>query len=121
MACEAIAKQSLNLQAFVSAADAHVKLLPRPAAASEWLICLRSGGPELPETLMLHRGRLAASSLSPEAVEDAFLHYVINTANPRLDWRESANLERLAARYIQSLFLPSVLAAGAAASCETLA
>jgi hypothetical protein len=117
--CEAMAKEPLNLQAFRKATETFVGLGARPDTASALLLCLRSTGPELPETLMLFQHRLRAAHGGNEAVEDAFLHYVINTKEPRLAATETANLERLAKRYIQSLFLPPALAAQAMASCDS--
>lgn len=113
-----MAEASLNLQTFRKTAETFVALGARPDASSALLLCLRNKGPELPETLMLFQHRLRTDPRGNEAVEDAFLHYVINTKKPRLAATETANLERLAKRYIQSLFLPPALAAEALASCE---
>lgn len=116
--CEAMSTQPLNLQAFRKVAQTYIGSSTRPAAASALLLCLQGGGPELPETLMLFQRRLRAPPGNSDAVEDAFLHYVINTPQPRMASTETANLERLASRYVQSLFLPAALAAEAMANCE---
>ena len=116
--CEAMAPQPLNLQAFRRVAQTYISFGVRPEAASALLLCLQGAGPELPETLMLFQRRLRSSPGSSDAVEDAFLHYVINTPQPRLASTESANVERLANRYVRSLFLPPALAAEAMANCE---
>ncbi len=118
VACDAMAQQALNLRAFRKAVDAYANLLPRPEAASALLVCLQRGNRELAETLMLHQRRLHAPVRSDAVVEGAFLHYVINTNEPKLDEQETADLERLARTYRQSLLLAAEPDADAQASCD---
>jgi hypothetical protein len=118
VACDAMAQQALNLRAFRKAVDAYANLLPQPEAASALLVCLQRGNRELAETLMLHQRRLRAPVRSDAVVEGAFLHYVINTNEPRLDEQETADLERLARSYRQSLLPAAEPDADAQASCD---
>jgi pimeloyl-ACP methyl ester carboxylesterase len=114
VACEAMAQQALSLGTFRQAADAYANLLSRPEAASALLVCLQRGNRELAETLMLYQRRLRDVA----AVESAFLHYVVNTNEPKLDDKETADLERLARTYRQSLLLAAQPDADAVASCD---
>ncbi len=116
-ACDAMAQPVVNLRDFRKAVDAYADLLSRPEAASALLVCLRRGNREMAETLMLHQRRLRAAVRNDAAVEGAFLHYVVNTSDPKLDDKESADLERLARIYRQSLLLAAEPDA-AEASCE---
>jgi RibD C-terminal domain len=118
VACDAMAQPALNLREFRKAVDAYANLLPRPDAASALLVCLRRGNRELAETLMLHRRYLRVPVLSDAVVEGAFLHYVINTSEPKLGEQETADLERLARTYRQSLLLAAEPDADAEASCD---
>ena len=120
VACDAMASQALSLRAFHQAADAYAELLLRPDAASALLVCLQRGNRELAETLMLHQRRLRAAVPADAVVEGAFLHYVINTNDPRLDPKETADLERLARSYRQSLLLAAEPDADDDASCDPL-
>jgi hypothetical protein len=119
-ACDAMAQPALNLRDFRQAVDAYADLMSRPEAASALLVCLRRSNRKLAETLMLHQSRLRAAVRSDAAVESAFLHYVINTSDPRLDEKEAAGLERLARIYRQSLLLAAEPDA-AEASCDVSA
>ncbi len=107
--CELLSQQTLNLRVFQNTVDRFASLLPQPAMASALLLCLQQGHRELAETLMLYQGRLQGGAGGAGEVESAFLHYVINTGKPRLAEQESADLNRLAASYRESLqFGPSI-------------
>lgn len=101
--CDPTTPQALNLRTFQKAASAYVSQLPRPQAASALLVCLKHGNSELAETLMLYKFRLRARVRNVEAVRAAFLHYVINTGEPKLSGDSLPDLERLAQTYRQSL------------------
>jgi triacylglycerol lipase len=120
VACDSIAPEALNLRTFHKAADAYANLLSQPAAASALLVCLQHRNRELAETLMLHQRRLREPVRSDMEVEGAFLHYVINTNAPKLSDQESADLQRLARTYRQSLLLAAEPDAEAVGSCGPL-
>ena len=102
--CVAIAQKALDLQTFQQLVDAFAKLSAQPEAASGLLVCLRTNGNrELAETLLLHQLRLLDPKRSDADVESAFLHYVINTKNPKLADRSTADLAALARTYRSSL------------------
>jgi triacylglycerol lipase len=117
VACDAMAQQALNLREFGKAFDAYANLLPHAEAASALLVCLQRGNRELAETLMLHQRRLRAPVRSDAVVEGAFLHYVINTNEPRLGEQETTDLERLARSYRRSLLLAAEPDVDAEAPC----
>jgi hypothetical protein len=117
-ACAPAPEQGLDLPAFRRAAQAYTALLPRPEAASALLLCLQRAQPELAETLMLHQRPLRAAGPHGAALERAFLHYVVNTAGPRLGPQPDADLERLAQAYRQALLLPARPDADTEAACE---
>lgn len=116
--CDAIAQQSLTLRAFHQTVESFASLQSQPAAASALLLCLQRANRELAETLMLFQRRLHAPVRNNAEVERAFLHYVINSNEPRLANNETADLERLARTYRQSLLLAAQPDADAIASCD---
>ena len=101
--CDPTIPQALDLRTFQKAANAYVSQLPRPHAASGLLVCLRHGNSELAETLLLYKFRLHAQARDVETVRAAFLHYVINTGEPKLSGDSLPDLEQLAQAYRQSL------------------
>jgi pimeloyl-ACP methyl ester carboxylesterase len=109
--------QAMTLRGFREAVDGFAKLQPQSAAASAMLLCLQKNHAALAETLMLFQGRLRPPARSEAEVERAFLHYVINSAGPQLAETETANLERLARTYRESLLLAAEPAAAALRSC----
>jgi triacylglycerol lipase len=120
VACDATAPSQLDLRAFRKAADAYASLLSQPRAASAMLLCLHRGHRALAETLMLHQRRLRVPLRSDAEIEGAFLHYVVNTNEPKLEDRETADLERLARTYRQSLLLAAEPDADTLDSCDPL-
>lgn len=104
--CDPAARpQPMTLARFREAVDGLAKWQSQPAAASAMLLCLRKSDAALAETLMLFQRRLRLPVRNDGEVERAFLHYVINSAKPHLASNETANLERLARAYRQSLLL----------------
>jgi triacylglycerol lipase len=116
--CEAVAQpQPMTLRAFRETVDGFARLQSQPAAASAMLLCLRESDAALAETLMLFQGRLRPPVRSEAEVERAFLHYVINSAQPQLAGIETADLERLARTYRESLLLAAEPEPDALPSC----
>ena len=119
--CAALAQKALDLPAFRQVADAYARLGTQPEAASDLLVCLRDGGNrELAETLLLHQGRLLNPKRTDADVESAFLHYVINTTNPKLADGTAADLERLGRAYRSSLLLDDMEYRSTLSSLEEL-
>lgn len=118
VACDATAWQALTLGTFRQVADAYAGLLSQPPQASALLLCLQRGNAELAETLMLHQRRLRAPVNKDAEFERAFLHYVVNTKDPKLADNETADLERLAQTYRRSLLLAAPPDADSQASCD---
>jgi pimeloyl-ACP methyl ester carboxylesterase len=118
VACEADARpQPMTLRTFRETVDGLAAMQSQPAAASAMLLCLQKSHAALAETLMLFQGRLRPPMRSEAEVERAFLHYVINSAKPQLAGNETANLERLARTYRESLLLAAEPEADALLSC----
>lgn len=116
--CEpAASPQLMTLRSFREAVDGFARLHAQSAAASAMLLCLQKSHASLAETLMLFQGRLRPPVRSEAEVERAFLHYVINSTEPQLAGTESANLERLARTYRESLLLAGAPPAAALRSC----
>ena len=106
----------MTLSAFRGTVDGFAKLQSQPVATSAMLLRLRKSNECLAETLMLFQRRLRPPVRNDE-VERAFLHYVINSRRPNLDGNETADLERLARTYRESLLLPPKRGADALGSC----
>jgi triacylglycerol lipase len=97
--CERVSAQMMNLAAFEAEANHLLEL--EPSAAGRHLVCMRQADPGLAEALMLYRGDLGTR----KGTEAAFLHYVVNTPEPRLGDESIEELERLERRYRESLLL----------------
>ena len=120
-ACDPPVPRAVGLRVFQQVAADYAQRAARPAAASAWLLCLQRGHRELAETLMLHKRGLTDPARAPAALEDAFLHFVINTADPVLDERPAPEAERLARQYREGLLLPPAPEADADAACGPVA
>jgi triacylglycerol lipase len=108
--CVGLGQKALDLPAFRQVVDAYAQVAAQPQAASDLLVCLRDrGNRELAETLLLHQRCLRDPKRTDAEVERAFLHYVINTKNPKLADGNPADLERLAQLYRSSLLLKDVV------------